>query len=462
MTISDLILGIDSGLTVTKAVVFTAAGEVVSAGSCEIEQLKPRSRFVERDMAGHWEGTKKAISQALSDDAVDGRRIGAIGVTGHGDGLYLLDASERPFRNAILSLDSRGCDMVEAWRKSGILDEALPLTGQYPYPAAPSALLAWLKKHAPDDFLKIRWVLFCKDWIRYKLTGKIATDFTEASVSFANVQTQSYDHRVLKLFDLQEVADWLPEVVSPLGVAGEVHQAAAKETGLPEGTPVVAGLHDVTASALGMGSARPGHLSIIAGTFSINEVISNRPKTDPAWFCRNGLQSGEWMNMSISPASSANIDWFIKTNYRDLLALARQRGESIYDDLEADLSAAFSDDSRIVYHPFLYGSPHGDMATAAFLGVQAWHGRGHLLRAVIEGVVFNHRYHVEALRSAFPCRSARPEWRQFQESAGLSAIRGCDGTPHGSGGCPGNRRIGRGHVRRRGNIAFRLSFGGRG
>lgn len=358
-------------------------------------------------MHAHWDGLKKAIAQALDNQLVDPQSIAAIGVTGHGDGLYLLDDSERPLRNAILSLDSRGVEAVNRWRESGVLDQALSLTGQHPYPAAPSALLAWLKSHHPEDYRRIRWVLLCKDWIRYKLTGKIATDFTEASLSFTNVHSQSYDESALTLFDLPEIADSLPEALSPTSIAGEIHQAAADETGLAVGTPVVTGLHDVTASAIGMGGTRVGQLSIIAGTFSINEVMSNRPQTSPAWCCRNGLKRGQWMNMSISPASSANIDWFINTNCKDALALARQNGEPVFNYLEDEMSAAFSDDSRIVYHPFLYGSPHGDLATAGFLGLQAWHGRGHLLRAVLEGVVFNHRYHVAALRSAFPCHTAR-------------------------------------------------------
>ena len=402
-----LILGIDSGLTVTKAVVFSLSGEALSVGRCEVEQLKPRPRFVERDMEALWQGTAAAIREALAAPGLATNDIAVVGVTGHGDGLYLLDAEERPIGNGILSLDSRGAEIIEAWRAVGVLDRALGLTGQYPYAAAPAAILAWLKAHRPDDYARIGWVLSCKDWLRFRLTGRIATDITEASVSFTNVRSQDYSEAALRLFGLEAIAAALPEAHGPHEIVGAVSAVAAEATGLAAGTPVATGLHDVTASAVGMGVVHPGQLSIIAGTFSINEVLSAEPKASTDWCCRNGLHRGQWMNMALSPASSANIDWFLKVCCRDAVEAAEREGGSPFDRLEPEIEQAFAGDSQIVYHPFLYGSPHGDDAWAAFLGLQGWHGRGHLLRAIFEGVVFNHRYHVEALKAAFPCARAR-------------------------------------------------------
>jgi L-xylulokinase len=150
-----------------------------------------------------------------------------------------------------------------------------------------------------------------------------------------------------------------------------------------------------------------GELSLVAGTFSINQVLSNEPHPSRHWFCRNGFKRGQWMNMTLSPASSANIDWFVKQHCREALDKAAQGGESPFVYLEDELIDAFSGESAIVYHPFLYGSPHGDDASAAFLGVQGWHHRGHLLRALLEGVVFNHRHHVDDLRTEFSFEAAR-------------------------------------------------------
>src|SRR5471032_2809911 len=130
-----------------------------------------------------------------------------------------------------------------------------------------------------------------------------ATDPTEASSSFTNVRTQQYSADVLDLYGLASIGRALPQIVSSTAIAGHVTSQAAAQTGLKEGTPVACGLHDVTSSAVGMGNTEPGILSITAGTFSINEILSDRPQLDPRWSCRNGTRPGQWMNMSISPAS---------------------------------------------------------------------------------------------------------------------------------------------------------------
>ena len=401
------LLGIDSGLTVTKAVVFDRTGAVQSIGRREVPRIQPQDRFVERDMDRHWRETAAAVRDALEVAGIAATDIAAIGVTGHGDGLYLLDRALQPLGNAIVSLDTRATPVLDEWTADGTMAAALRTTGQQPYAAAPSALLAWLKRNEPQRYDRIGWVLSCKDWLRARLTGQIATDFTEASVSFCDFRTQNYSQAALALFQLEEIARALPTMSPSDTVAGAVTTKAAAETGLAEGTPVAAGLHDVTASAIGSGVVDVGQLSIVAGTFSINQVFSDRPRPDTRWFCRNGFAPGLWLNMAASPASSANIDWMIKTLCSDAVDKAARSGESVYTVLQDEIDEAFASDSTVVYHPFLYGSPHGNDATAGFLGLQGWHGRGHLIRALYEGVVFNHRTHVDDLRAAFQVTSAR-------------------------------------------------------
>ncbi len=404
---TSLILGIDSGNTVTKAAIFTTGGEVIAVASCEVAQLNPRPRVGERDMEARWQVTARAIQRALDQVPGSAARTAAVAVTGHGDGLYLVDAHGAPLGPGILSLDTRAAGQVERWQADGTAKAALAGTGQMPYPPAPSALLAWIRDHEPDRFARIGHILSCKDWLRFRLTGGLATDWTEASTSFADPASQAYSDAALELFGLAAVKPALPEAHNPAAIIGHVTADAAQATGLLPGTPVAAGLHDVTASAVGAGVTVPGVLSIIAGSFSINEVISTAPKQSPDWLCRNSFRRGEWMNMALSPASSANIDWFVKQCARDALDQAAREGGSAFDYLEPDIADAFADDSFAVFHPYLYGSPQGAAPTAGFLGLQGWHHRGHMLRALFEGVVFNHRHHVDALRRGFPCPVAR-------------------------------------------------------
>ena len=400
------LLGLDSGSTATKAVIFDTAGRTVAVGSRRVEQRQPRARHVERDMEETWAAASGAIRDALELSKVSASAIAAVGVTGHGDGLYLVDRDDAPLGPGILSLDSRAFVVRDQWREAGLLPQALELTGQQPYPYAAVSLLKWIQLNEPERYAKIGRVLFCKDWLRLRLTGVPATDPTEASSSFTDVRTQQYSSDVLDLYGLASIGRALPEIVPSTALAGRVTAQAALQTGLTEGTPVACGLHDVTSSAVGMGHTEPGILSITAGTFSINEILSDRPQPDPRWSCRNGTRPDQWMNMSISPASSSNIDWFMREFFAHEAQQAEQRGCSLFELIEDELQAAFAEPSSVMFHPFLFGSPFEQPASASFFGIRSWHRRAHLARAVLEGMIFNHRYHVEALTSAFPARRA--------------------------------------------------------
>lgn len=400
------LLGLDSGSTATKAVIFDTEGRTVAVSSRRVEQRQPRPRHVERDMEETWTAASGAIRDVLEIGKVSASLIAAVGVTGHGDGLYLAGRDGAPLGPGILSLDSRAVDIRDRWRDDGVLQQALELTGQRPYPYAAVTLLKWIQRDEPERYANIGHVFFCKDWLRFCLTGVAATDPTEASSSFTDVHTQGYRSEVLELYGLGSIGRALPGIVPSAALAGRVTAAAARMTGLKEGTPVACGMHDVTSSAVGMGNTEPGTLSITAGTFSINEILSDRPQLDPRWSCRNGTRAGQWMNMSISPASSSNVDWFLREFFALESEEAARRNCSLFDLIGDELHAAFTEPSSVMFHPFLFGSPFEQPASASFFGIRSWHRRAHLARAVLEGMVFNHRYHVEALTSAFAARRA--------------------------------------------------------
>jgi len=401
------LLGIDSGLTVTKAVLFDVDGTPLSIARRRLAPSMPRARHVERDLPTFWRATAEAISEALSTGARPASDVLAVAPTAHGDGVYLLDADRQPLGPGILSLDSRAEDLIAAWRQGSVSSEALALSGQVPHASAPSTLLAWLRQHQPERFARIAHVLACKDWLRHCLTGTIGTDRTEASTAFTDVRTQRYSDRVLALFGLSALSTALPPVDHSAALIGEITPEAAAATGLRPGTPVAAGLHDVTASALGIGAHVPGVLGVIAGTYSINEIVSDSPRVDSGWFCRNAIEPGRWNSMAISPASTANYDWFIDTLCASERDRASQAGETIHARLDPEIEAALQRDSTLLFHPYLFGSPHGERASASFTGLHGWHERGDLLRAVLEGVAFNHRTHIDALRRGFQVRDVR-------------------------------------------------------
>ena len=219
--------------------------------------------------------------------------------------------------------------------------------------------------------------------------------------------TQDFSREALATFGLETLARALPEVRPSTAAVGTVTTEAARATGLLAGTPVACGLHDVTASAFGIGAHAPGTLGIVAGTYSINEIVSDEPRVDARWFCRNAIEPGRWNNMAISPASTANYDWFVDTLCRAERDAAEAVGRSIHERLAPEIEAAFARPSTALFHPYLFGSPFGGASSGGFVGLHGWHGRGELLRAVLEGIAFNHRTHVDALRERFEVRDVR-------------------------------------------------------
>ena len=401
------LLGIDNGLTVAKAVVFDIDGTQLATARRRIPQSMPTARWVERDMTQLWRATADAIAEAVAASGRPASDIEAVAATAHGDGLYLIDRARRPLGPGILSLDSRAGSIVSDWSKDGVSDAALRLTGQIPHASAPSTLLAWIKRNQPGRYAQIGHVLTCKDWLRFCLTAEVCADRTEASTSFTDVRSQTYSQAALQLYGLDELSETLPPIRGSAEIVGHITAEAASLTGLRAGTPVAAGLHDVTASALGIGGHETNALAVVAGTYSINEVVSEAPSTDPRWFCRNAIEPGKWNNMAISPASAANYDWFLDTLCRKEQEAADASSSSIHERLAPEIDASLARRSTVLFHPFLFGSPHGEIASASFFGLHGWHGRGDMIKAVLEGIVFNHRTHIEALREGFAFDAVR-------------------------------------------------------
>jgi L-xylulokinase len=393
---SEFLLGIDVGTSVIKVGLFDLRGRQIAVSSAEVTLQTPRAGWVERDMGDVWEATVRAIRGCLHARGTAGRQIAAIGLAGHGDGVYAVDDRLQPVRAGVVALDSRARRVVDEWRNSPLWSEVLPMTGQVPFPGSSAALLAWFSRHDPSTLERTRWLLFCKDWIKLRLTGEISTDVTDASASFTDLRTREYSDKALELFGLGDLRDKLPVIVPSEQVAGVVTREAAEQTGLASGTRVVAGSHDVDAAAIGMGAIQPGTLSLICGSFSINQLVSNHVQLDPRWAARSFVGPGQWINLSVSPTSTINLEWFL-----DAFDLRKDTRAGVFDLVSQEAGRRLAGLSQVLYLPYLYGAPYGEDMAGAFLGLRPSHDRADLLRAILEGVVLNHRRHVDALRSGF-------------------------------------------------------------
>ena len=394
----SLLLGIDAGSTVTKAVVFDFEGTVLSSAQKRVALNYPQPRQVERDQDELWRAACAVSREALN--GFDGAQVAGIGVTSHGDGIYLVDADLKPTRPGIMSLDTRADQIVQRWQESGRSEEIFQITGQLPWASAPGVLLAWLAENEPEVLGASAWALAAKDMLKSRMTGQVSTEPTEASLSFTDVVTQTYAPEILPLIGVPDGQRLLAPVINSGDIAGVLSASAGEQMGLIPGIPVAAGAHDVDCSAIGSGVVGPGVVSVVAGSFSINQVISDQATPGREWYARNFIETGKWMNMSISPTSSANMEWFIQQFCAADIA-STEPGVDPLGFIEREVQATMTDPSEVVFTPFLFGSLKGAEQPATFTGLQAWHNRGHVLRAIMEGVALGHQTHVAALRSAF-------------------------------------------------------------
>ena len=393
---ADYLLGLGAGNTVIKAVIFDREGTEIAAASEEGHSRMPCAGQVERGLDELWANARKVIRSCIEQAAVRPQDIAAVGCAGHGNGLYALDRDGQPLLG-IQSLDTRAAALVEEWQVQGVGDRTYPIGQQRPWPSQTPTLLAWLKRYRPETFARIGTVFLCKDFIVNRLTGMRVSEVSDMTgCGLLNVANRRYDRVLMEAYGLGDCMELLPPLIESADIAGGITEEAARQTGLAVGTPVVGGLFDVIASAIGSGVTRTGAASIIAGTWSINQVIIDRPQLAGAVFMSSTFDRQRYMAIESSATSAANLEWLVREFFSDVAA----DGRSPFD-LCGELAAAIvpaTDDP--IYHPFLYGAQQNGNARAGFHGVAGWHTKGHLVRAVLEGVAFGHREHIETMRRA--------------------------------------------------------------
>ncbi len=404
------LLGIDCGGTTTKVVLFALDGSLVESAARPIITLTPHTGWSERDAGILWSDTAELIREVLKNSGVAPSAIAAVSCTGHGNGLYLVDAHGQPVRPAINSNDQRATTIVEEWRQSGTEARAMAWTAQRLWSAQPPALLAWLKLHEPAAFARAHRLLLCKDFIRLRLTGEAAAELTDASgTSLLDVTTGQWSDELLHCLGLADCRELLAPLLHSHDLAGKISAEASTQTGLPEGTPVAGGMFDIDACCLSSGVLDETSVAMVSGTWGNCLSVSPHPVADPAILMTSCFAlPGLYLLLEGSPTSAGNLDW----------ALEHLKVDSYAEAERLALSAPLREDSPF-FLPFLYGTHGSGTESACFLGLRAHTSTGALIGAVYEATAFAMRFHYEKL-AAF--RSSAPSSLRLSGGAARSAF----------------------------------------
>ena len=376
------LMGLDISTTSAKALIIDASGAVIAVANSPQPISQPQPLWSEQDPADWWDGISASIRAALAESGLSGGDISAIGLTGQMHGLVLLDENGAVLRNSILWNDQRTqaqCDyMTERIGERRLIQ----LTGNPAVTGFTAPKVLWVRDNEPDIYARAAQILLPKDYIRYKLTDRYATDLAGAAgTSLLSVAERAWSAEVLDALDIP--ADWLPPVHEGTEITSRISQAAADATGLKAGTPVVGGGGDQAAGAVGMGCVTPDKIGVTVGTSGV--VFA--PLSSYAYESEGRLHAfchalpNTWHFMGVMLSAAGSLQWYKDTFAPDIS----------FDALLDEAAQAPAGCEGLFFLPYLTGerTPHPDpLARGAFVGMTTRHSRGHITRAVLEGVAF--------------------------------------------------------------------------
>ena len=387
-------LGIDVGTGGSRALLVRADGAVVSgvtAAHEDILMLKPL--WAEQRPQDWWNASRQAVRQLLAETGVAGEQIAGVGLSGQMHGLTLLDAADQVIRPALIWCDQRSQEQVDWINAKAGEEMVLEQTANPVLTGFTAPKLLWVRDHDPASYERVRRMLLPKDYIRFCLTGEYASEVSDASgTALFDVVQRRWARPLIDKLGID--AAILPEVVESPQTTGRISQAAAEETGLRAGTPLVGGGGDQAASAIGNGIVRPGLVSCTVGTsgvvFSHLEEAAYDPEGRVHTFCH--AVPGKWHIMGVTQGAGLSLQWFRNQLATGLADQAAREGVEIYDLLTDEAAAVPAGAEGLYWLPYLMGerTPHLDAnARGGWVGLTAKHTRGHLVRAILEGVAYS-------------------------------------------------------------------------
>ncbi|HLM58697.1 MAG TPA: xylulokinase [Pyrinomonadaceae bacterium] len=384
-------LGIDVGTGGSRAVVVDEGGRVVSSATVEHEPFaSPRAGWAEQEPRDWWRASAAAVREALRRGGVRAEDVGGVGLSGQMHGSVLLDERDEVLRPALIWCDQRTDEQCRRITERVGEARLIELTCNPALTGFTLPKLLWVRENEPGVWSRVRSVLLPKDYVRLRLTGEHAIDVADASGTLLlDVAARRWSAEMLEATELDE--SLLPRVYESQEVTGRVSGEGAAETGLLEGTPVVAGAGDQAAGAVGMGIVRPGAVSATIGTSGVVFAATDKPALDPRGrvhtFCH--AVPGRWHVMGVTQGAGLSLRWF-----RDQFGAGQDDGRDPYERMTEEAASAPAGSGGVLWAPYLMGerTPHLDPhARAALVGLNASHVRAHVLRAVLEGVAFSLR-----------------------------------------------------------------------
>lgn len=417
-------LGIDVGTSGTKALAIDPSGKILAEASEGYPLHHPKPLWSEQDPEDWWKATIKVVRKVISTAKLNPADVKAIGLSGQMHGSVFLDKNNKVIRPALLWNDQRTeaeCEEIE--KRAGGRKRLIKMVANPALTGFTAPKILWLRNHEPKNFEKVAKVLLPKDEIRRRLTGEFATEVSDASGTLLlDVVKRRWSKPLLTKLELDE--SLLPECYESEEVTGTLTSAAAKQLGLTTECVVVGGAGDCAAGAVGNGIVKKGLLTTSLGTSGVVFVHSDEPQFDPEGrlhtFCH--AVRGKWHMMGVALTAAGALQWY----HNALVMAGLNGGKSAYREITEEAQKIPAGSEGLYFLPYLAGerTPHLDPnARGALIGITLKHTRGHVTRAIMEGVTMALRDSYAIMQDlGVPVRQVRaggggsknPFWRQMQ------------------------------------------------
>ncbi len=395
-------LGVDIGTSGCRALAVDSDGRTLASATRAYGLSTPAPGYVEQD-AGEWiDAAFASLAEICSGGGFDPRDIRGVGVDGQSWSAVPVDETGQVLAPTPNWMDTRAQPICDEILGSVDPAEILALAGNRLSPSYATAKIVWFARHRPEVYQQARWFLTSNGAIVMALTGQATLDHSQGyGLHCIDIATGDMDLAMARRLGIDP--DRIPEAYESTAVVGEVTQAASHRTGIPEGTPVVAGGLDAACGTLGTGAYRRGQTQEQGGQAGGMSIVVDSPVADERLILSRHVVPDAWLLQGGTVAGSASLAWLTRLVGNAEQVAATASGSDVYAQVSAAAGSVGPGSGALVFLPYLAGerSPLWDAdARGAFLGLTLASDRAALYRAVMEGVAMSLRHNLDVAHEA--------------------------------------------------------------
>ncbi len=397
-----LLLGIDIGTSACKTALFDYCGNVICQSAKEYRVYYPLQDYAEQNPEEWWEGVCLAVKDIIQRSAVSVKQIAGIGIGGQSWSAIPVDQKGNVLNNTPIWMDTRSSVISKETMERIGFDKIFGISGNSFEPTYSTPKILWFKYNKAEVYKNTYKFLQSNSYIAYKLTGVMTQDISQGyGIHAFNMKTGNWDDEFCDQLGIAR--EKLPEIYKCHEIIGEVTKGAAKETGLVEGIPVVAGGLDAACGTLGAGVAEVGQTQEQGGQAGGMSICLDQAIMHPKLILGFHVIPDLWLLQGGTVGGSGTLNWFRQElgAYED--ALADKAGMSVYQIMDREATQIRSGSDGLIFLPYMAGerSPLWDKnAKGVFFGLQYNKTRAHMIRAVMEGCAYSLYHNLKTAEEA--------------------------------------------------------------